>query len=113
MPRDKRDEVVLAKLPKDVAEIFNEVQVSNTNHDKNCAKLYKFHDQAREITKESRGGGIKLVGERAFQKAFLACIFKTLTLRKGDACADRTAQFVGAYLKFVNEKGTLHCFPVS
>lgn len=110
MPRERGDEYALANLPDNVAAIFEEIQVSNANHEKNRVNLYKLHDEARVIIKQTKGGGVSLVGERAFQKAFLTCVFKTLNVKKGDVCADRTARFVGVYLKFVNEKGVLPCF---
>lgn len=108
MPRDRRNEIFLAHLPEDVASIFNEVQLSSTNHNKNCVNLFKLHDQAREIYNITQGGGKKVTGERAFQKEILNGIFKTLPVKKGDVCADRVGRFVGAYLKHVNEKGLFH-----
>ena len=108
MPRDRSNEVFLARLPENVAPIFNEVQLSIANHNKNCVNLFKLHDQAREIFIITQGGGKKVTGERAFQKEILNGIFKTLLVKKGDVCADRVGRFVGAYLKHVNEKGAFY-----
>ncbi|EIN08176.1 hypothetical protein PUNSTDRAFT_143847 [Punctularia strigosozonata HHB-11173 SS5] len=88
-------------LPK----IFDQAQGSTANHQKNYVALYKLQsDLATHVETVNRGNDVKLVGERAFEDAFLDMINRILPLKKGVTPADRIVKFVGGYVKFLNEK---------
>ena len=48
---------------------------------------------------------MKLIGERAFEDAFIDMVNHVLHVKKGLAQADRVVKFVGGYVRFMNEKG--------
>ena len=98
----------LARIPTDVAEIFQEVQVSSNNHQRNCVKLFKIHDEAHAIRTETTAvGKERLTGGHTFQNAFLTCLCTALLQhdKKLDVTVKRVAQFTGAYFEFMNKKG--------
>lgn len=100
-PSDKLDDV--REL---VANIFDQAQASLANHKKNCVALFKVHTKAAAVTLPAKNGkGVKLVGEKAFQDAFMDMLSRVLGIKKGPANADRIVKYVGAFVKFMNEKG--------
>ncbi|KAF8155928.1 nuclear condensing complex subunit [Crassisporium funariophilum] len=105
----KADEKVLDTLAESIAAIFEQAQLSLANHKKNCVALYKLHTKAAGVvqpTKRKGGGaGIGLVGEETFQDAFVDMVNRVLVVKKGPPGADRIVKYVGAYVKFMNEKG--------
>lgn len=104
------DSASLVRIPTDVAEVFQEVQVSSNNHQRNCVKLFKIHDEAHAIrTEATTVGEERLRGGHIFQNAFLKCLCTALLQRdnKLDVYVKRVAQFTGAYFEFVNKKGTV------
>lgn len=104
------DPAGLARLPAEVNEIFQEVQGSVINHQKNCVKLFKIHDSAQATFKESERGDRRLIGGHIFEKAVLHCLYTTLFHddAKCDALIKLVAKFTGAYFEFVNKRGTLN-----
>ncbi|KII87912.1 hypothetical protein PLICRDRAFT_112070 [Plicaturopsis crispa FD-325 SS-3] len=97
---------VLDTLQDAIGSIFDQAQVSVANHRKNCVALYKLHTRANTVTKTIKNGAsVKLVGEKAFGDAYLDMISRILPVKKGPAAADRVVKFIGAYMKFMNEKG--------
>ncbi|RDB27802.1 Condensin complex subunit 3 [Hypsizygus marmoreus] len=98
---------VLETLPESLAGIFDQAQLTLANHRKNCVALYKLHVHAGAVTQSAKNGAsVKLVGERAFGDAFIDMVSRVLVVKKGPATADRIVRFVGAYVKFMNEKVT-------
>ncbi|KAF8182055.1 nuclear condensing complex subunit [Pholiota molesta] len=96
----------LDDLYESVANIFEQAQGSLANHKKNCVALFKIHTKAAEVTQAAKNGnGVKLVGEKAFQEVFMDMASRVLQLKKGPANADRIVKYVGAFVKFMNEKG--------
>ena len=96
----------LEDLHESIANIFEQAQVSLTNHKKNCVALYKLHTKAAAITQPAKkGNGLRLVGEKAFQDVFIDMVNRVLVVKKGPANADRIVKYVGSYVKFMNEKG--------
>ncbi|PFH49330.1 hypothetical protein AMATHDRAFT_76233 [Amanita thiersii Skay4041] len=96
---------ILESLTERVAAIFDQAQSSLANHKKNSVALYKIHIQAGGVTESIKSGkATKLIGERAFGDAFISMITRVLVVKKGPATADRVVKFVGAYVKFMNEK---------
>lgn len=103
---------VLDDLQDTIAALFDQAQSSIANHKKNCVTLYKLHVKAAAITKPSKAGGtgVKPIGERAFGDVFIDMISRVLPVKKGPATADRIVKYVGAYIQFMNEKGTFISF---
>ena len=98
----------LEDLPESIANIFDQAQISLANHKKNCVALYKLHTKAAAVTQPGkRGNGLRLVGEKAFQDGFIDMVNRVLVVKKGPATADRIVKYIGSYVKFMNEKGTL------
>lgn len=100
---------VLDDLQETIAGLFDQAQSSIANHKKNCVTLYKLHVKAAAITKPSKAG-VKPIGERAFGDVFIDMISRVLPVKKGPATADRIVKYVGAYVQFINEKGTFLSF---
>ncbi|KII87700.1 hypothetical protein PLICRDRAFT_30295 [Plicaturopsis crispa FD-325 SS-3] len=95
----------LETLPAVVPKVFDQAQVSTANHQKNFVALHKLQADAATITEPVRNGkSVKLVGERAFEDAFLDMVTRVLPVKKGVGQADRVAKFIGGYTKFINEK---------
>ena len=95
-------------LYESIANIFDQAQVSLTNHKKNCVALYKLHTRAAAISQPAKKGDeLRLVGEKAFQDIFIDMVNRVLILKKGPTNADRIVKYIGSYVKFMNEKGVL------
>ncbi|KAJ2933946.1 hypothetical protein H1R20_g3171, partial [Candolleomyces eurysporus] len=94
----------LDQIPGYVAAVFHQAQLPPVNYRKNCVNLHKIQDRAKDITLSAGRGRIKVIGEAAFQNAFLTCLYRVLPTRKGDLCGDHVARFIGAYMKFANER---------
>ncbi|KAJ7178845.1 nuclear condensing complex subunit [Mycena crocata] len=84
-----------------VPRIFDQVQTSAANHQKNLVALHKLH---LEAAKKTENGGTKLTGEQEFDRAFRDMLSRVLPMKKGVAAADRVVKFVGGYTKFVNDR---------
>lgn len=95
----------LDSLPTELPKIFEQVQLTSANHQKNFVALYKLQSEAAKITESVQNGkSIKLVGERAFEDALLSLLARAMPVKKGAAVADRVIKFVGGFAKFINEK---------
>lgn len=96
----------LEDLSSHIPKIFEQVQNTTANHQKNYVALYKLHvDAAKEVQNVQNGKSVKLVGERAFEDMFVSMLSRALPVKKGATVADRIIKFVGGYVKFINEKG--------
>lgn len=96
----------LEQLPTLISKAFDQAQNSTANHLKNFAILHSLHTDAATLTEELNGGeSLKLVGERAFEDAYLDCVTRVLGVKKGVGQADRIVRFVGGFTKYINEKG--------
>jgi condensin complex subunit 3 len=97
-------------IQQSLAAIFDQTQLTTTNHRKNCVSLYKIHVRVSHTAINSKSGtsaDLKFVGEQYFGDAFIDMINRILVVKKGTSTADRTVKFVGEYVKYVNEKGML------
>jgi condensin complex subunit 3 len=93
-------------LSSAIPKIFDQVQVSIANHQKNCVALHKVHSEAAGVLEPiNNGRSYKLVGERMFDDLVHQMLINVLSLKKGTTTADRVVKFIGAYTKFINEKG--------
>lgn len=96
----------LDTLQSEIPKIFDQVQATSANHQKNLVALYKLQSEAAKITESVQNGkSIKLVGERAFEDMLLTCLSRAMPVKKGATVADRVIKFVGGFTKFINEKG--------
>lgn len=93
-------------LSATVPKIFEQVQVSAANHQKNCVALHKVHSKAADFRETvNNGRSIKLTGEKMFEEIVHSMLVHVLPLKKGITTADRVIGFIGKYTKFINEKG--------
>lgn len=96
----------LDSLATELPTIFDQVQVTTANHQKNYVALYKLQAEAAKVTITVQNGkSVKLIGERAFEDAVLALLSRAMPIKKGESVADRVIKFVGGFTKFINEKG--------
>ena len=91
----------LDDLSINVPKIFEQVQNTTANHQKNYVALHKLQQESAKHT-DNNG---RIVGERAFQDTFLSMLSRTLPIKKGASVADRIIRFVGGYVKYMIEKG--------
>lgn len=91
-------------LPSAIAPIFDQAQNTTANHRKNIAQLRKIHETCADVTEETPKG-IRLVGERAFNNAFVGMVNRVLPVKKGVAVADRIVKFVASYVAYTTENG--------
>ena len=97
---------MLLALPDSLPKIFDQVQVSTANHQKNFVALNKIHTAAAQVTESSKNGvDIQLTGEKEFEDVFIEMVIRILPLKKGTAVVDRVVKFVAGYIKFIGEKG--------
>ncbi|KAG1861260.1 nuclear condensing complex subunit [Suillus subluteus] len=97
------EETLTASVPK----IFDQVQNSTANHQKNIVALYKLHLDAASFTEPVHDGrSIKLTGERMFEEKFKDILCRAAAVKKGTSQGDRIVKFVGAYTKYINERAT-------
>jgi condensin complex subunit 3 len=100
------NESSLDALQDMISVIFDQTQLTVTNHRKNCVALFKAHTQAAGVTKVINDGvSVKLVGERTFGDVFVDMLNRVLVVKKGPASAERSVRFISEYVKFMNEKG--------
>ncbi|CAE6456848.1 unnamed protein product, partial [Rhizoctonia solani] len=111
MPRNKQStQDVKPSTPETyttyIPEIFQQVQTSTANHNKNCVALAKLFSGCAGIYEEvqSRGGGIRLTGEKAFQLMFARMVSNVLPIKKGVSNADRVIRFIGSFVKYITDK---------
>ncbi|KAF8761781.1 Nuclear condensing complex subunit [Rhizoctonia solani] len=111
MPRNKQSAQDVKPLTPDtyttpIPEIFQQVQASTANHNKNCVALAKLFSGCAGIYEEvqSRGGGIRLTGEKAFQLMFARMVNSVLPIKKGVSNADRVIRFIGSFVKYITDK---------
>ncbi|PSR90834.1 hypothetical protein PHLCEN_2v4803 [Hermanssonia centrifuga] len=95
----------LDDLSTSVPKIFQQVQLTTANHQKNYIALYKLQtDAAKQRENVQNGRSVKLTGERAFEDVFISMLSRALPVKKGATVADRILKFVGGYTKLINEK---------
>jgi hypothetical protein len=86
----------LEALPTLVPHHFQDAQHSLATHRKNVVALQRAHAAAAQVTQRTERG-TKLVGEKAFNEVFIACLNRVLGIKKGVVNADRIVKFVAAY----------------
>lgn len=96
MPTTTNPTVSLDALTTLIPPHFQEAQLTLANHRKNTVALFKLHARAA-VHVESTSRGLRLVGEKAFNEVFLACVNRVLGVKKGVVNADRAVKFAAAY----------------
>lgn len=95
----------LDSLKTALPKIFDQVQNTTANHQKNFIALYKLQSDAANIKEPvQRGKSDKLTGEKAFEAAFADMLLRVLPLKKGTPVAERSIKFMSGYAKFITEK---------
>lgn len=101
----------LDDLSTSIPRIFDQVQSTTANHQKNYVALFKLHTEAAKHTEAINcGESVRLIGERAFEDIFISMLSLALPIKKGASVVDRIIKFVGGYTKFINEKGAITRF---
>ncbi|OCF54753.1 condensin complex subunit 3 [Kwoniella mangroviensis CBS 10435] len=108
-PRALTSSFLTETLPTLLPPIFEQVQHTTANHRKNIVSLHKIQSQCSTITEDTSKGiklikGIKLVGERTFNNAFIEMVNRVLPIKKGTAVADRVVKFVASYVAYSTEQ---------
>ncbi|EGO04008.1 hypothetical protein SERLA73DRAFT_102367 [Serpula lacrymans var. lacrymans S7.3] len=98
----------LDSLLDSTGAIFDQAQISTANHRKNCVALHKLFVKAANLTQTSKNGAIMLAGEKAFGDVFVDMTSRIVVVKKGPPVVDRIVKFIGAFVKFVNEKAMEH-----
>lgn len=62
-----------------------------------------MHSQCAQVTEQTERG-TRLVGEKAFNEAFFACLHRVLPLKKGMKNADRVCKFAATYAAYALEQ---------
>ena len=87
--------------------IFSQVQDHVQNHQKNQVALYKLHFEAQGIARICEGTVKPQSGEDFFRDVFIERLSYILDYPRKPLYnkVDRLVQFIGAYVKYMNEKG--------
>jgi condensin complex subunit 3 len=89
-----------------IPTIFGQAQSSISNHKKNIVALRKIQEKCSLVTMmHSDGHSVKIVGEKAFNNAFIDMVNRVLSVKKGVSVADRVIQFVGKFVAYTVEQG--------
>lgn len=98
---------MLDSLYTAIPKIFDQVQNTTSNHQKNHIALYKLQTQAAAHIQKVPGRGQQLIGERKFENVVIDMINRILVVKKaGNADpATRCLKFIGSYIKFIHTKG--------
>lgn len=96
---------VFERIPDAIPRIFNQAQQSLANHHKNCAALYKLHNQVISIYGSPKNTSVCDARELIFEETFLSMIGRVLVIKKGPASADQVVRFIGAYAEYIINKG--------
>lgn len=93
-------------LPQSLPPIFDQAQHTTANHRKNIAVLRKIQQSCSTVT-EQTAKGVKLVGEKTFNTAFIDMVNRLLPVKKGVAVADRVVKFVAQYVAYTTAQGKM------
>ncbi|KZT66150.1 hypothetical protein DAEQUDRAFT_730656 [Daedalea quercina L-15889] len=105
MPTRVKQPADIDTITSSIPKVFEQVQSTTANHQKNYIALYKLHSDAATHTQSVQNGkSTKLIGERAFEDTILDMLTRALPLKKGTTVADRVVKFLGGYARFINEK---------
>ncbi|KAF8830585.1 hypothetical protein HHX47_DHR2000917 [Lentinula edodes] len=88
----------------EVSEIFDQVQNTSANHQKNIVALHKIFVDLAQLRGRTKDGDTILIGERKFEQAIYSILLRLLESKKGGP-GDRVVKFFGGFVKCLNEKG--------
>lgn len=101
----KKKQQELEPLETAIPRIFEQVQSTTGNHERNFVALRKLHvAAAAEVKEVQKGKGLQLIGENSFQNVLLDAMLRILPLKKGVTVADRVVQFIAGYVVHINKK---------
>jgi condensin complex subunit 3 len=103
-PRALPDSYLTDTLPFALPPIFDQTQHTTANHRKNIVALCKIQASCSTIIEKS-SKGTKLLGEKAFNAAFIDMVNRVLPVKKGVAVADRVVKFVAQYVAYTTQQG--------
>ncbi|KAJ3902884.1 nuclear condensing complex subunit [Lentinula edodes] len=87
----------------EVSEIFDQVQNTSANHQKNIVALHKIFVDLAQLRGRTKDGDTILIGERKFEQAIYSILLRLLESKKGGP-GDRVVKFFGGFVKCLNEK---------
>ncbi|KAJ3856574.1 nuclear condensing complex subunit [Lentinula lateritia] len=88
----------------EVSEIFDQVQNTSANHQKNIVALHKIFVDLAQLRGRTKDGDTILIGERKFEQATYSVLLRLLESKKG-VPGDLVVKFFGGFVKCLNEKG--------
>lgn len=88
----------LSYIREFVSRIFQDVQITASNHRKNAAALRKFQMKCLNYND---------CGENEFNKEFVRNVNRILPVRKGQANVERIINFIATFIKYCHEEGIL------
>lgn len=103
-PRALSASYLIDTLPASLPPIFDQVQHTTANHRKNIVNLRNIQESCSTLI-EKTNKGVKLVGDKAFNTAFIDMVNRVLPVKKGVAVADRVVKFVAQYVAYTTEQG--------
>ncbi|KAH9930472.1 nuclear condensing complex subunit [Epithele typhae] len=98
----------LESLQSALPKIFDQVQNTSANHQKNYVALYKLQNAAAAVqTPVQNGKSSMLTGEKAFHEACQDMVLRMIEVKKGAGVADRVVKFLVGYAKFITDKSAI------
>lgn len=83
--------------------IFDQVQNTAANHQKNIVALHKIYVDITQIRGKTKDGATILIGEKKFEQTIYFLLLRLLETKKGTP-GDRVARFVASFVKYLNDK---------
>ncbi|KIK68741.1 hypothetical protein GYMLUDRAFT_190085 [Collybiopsis luxurians FD-317 M1] len=96
-PADAQD--LFSKL----SNIFDQVQNTTANHQKNIIALHKIYIDIAQIRGKTKDGATILTGEKQFEQVIYAILLRLLETKKG-APGDRVVKFFAGFVRHLNDK---------
>ncbi|KAF9077355.1 nuclear condensing complex subunit [Rhodocollybia butyracea] len=94
---------ILEELSPKISAIFDQVQNTLANHQKNIVALHKIYIQIAQIRGKTRDGAAILTGEKHFEQVTYSILLRLLESKKGGP-GDRVVRFFAGFVKYINEK---------
>lgn len=90
-------------FPK-VSAIFEQVQNTTANHQKNIVALHRIYIDTAQLRGRTKDGATILTGEKQFEQIVYGLLLRLLETKKGGS-GDRVVKFFAAFVRTLNEKG--------
>ncbi|KAF5386531.1 hypothetical protein D9757_005916 [Collybiopsis confluens] len=89
-------------FPK-VSAIFEQVQNTTANHQKNIVALHRIYIDTAQLRGRTKDGATILTGEKQFEQIVYGLLLRLLETKKGGS-GDRVVKFFAAFVRTLNEK---------